>query len=211
MSATQKRHRKRPNPAKNQYASQNASGIVGKSSPRFMPDQSLPGIPTGVACHRQTTQGAFPDLQRGQAPRRCSGQRTGARLASDRLDAPAGDRRLPPHNAAAYWAARLPETSRPVRLLRLQLATICSRWITRHRGEWQSPVGSIDFGGSASAIVAAVWRSNAADLIRILQISCRHRRTNCWVKLGVAAQAHTFYLGVDDQGASPIGRTGVSF
>jgi hypothetical protein len=55
---------------------------------------------------------------------------------------------------------------------------------------WQNPVGSIDFDGNASAIVAAVWQSNAADLIQILKSSCRHRRTNRRVKLGVAAQAH---------------------
>jgi hypothetical protein len=74
---------------------------------------------------------------------------------------------------------------------RFQSATICSRWTTQHRGDWQNPVGSIDFGGNVPATVAAVLWSIADDQIQILKNTYGHDFISWHEKLDVAAQPDT--------------------
>ena len=65
-----------------------------------------------------------------------------------------------------------------------------ARWTTRHCGEWQSPVGLIDFGGNAPAIVAAAEKSNDDDPIWFLENPCHRGFIIQRWKPDVARQPH---------------------
>jgi hypothetical protein len=59
-------------------------------------------------------------------------------------------------NVRLDWAAALLETSPSGEERHVLGATICSGWTIRRHAGWQIRIGSIDFGGNAPAIVAAV-------------------------------------------------------